>query len=47
LALTGPVPERVTLRFPGAKQAHADGKLCEIRNDVVSAPNFSRMVIDF
>jgi hypothetical protein len=47
LALSGPPPERITLRYPGAKRAHADGKPCEIQGDVVLAPNFSRLVVDF
>jgi hypothetical protein len=47
LALTGPAPERVSFRYPGAKQAHADGVACHIQGDVISAPNLSRLVIDF
>ncbi len=46
LALSGPAPDRVTVRYPGAKQARADGKPCDINSDVVSAPNFSRLEID-
>jgi hypothetical protein len=45
LALTGPAPERITLRYPGAKQAHADGRLCDIHGDVIS--HLDRLVIDF
>jgi hypothetical protein len=47
LTLTGPAPERITIRYPGAKQARADGKLCDIHGEVISAPNLSRLVIDF
>ena len=47
LALTGPAPERITFRYPGAKQARADGRPCEIHGDVISAPNLNRLVIDF
>jgi len=47
LALTGPAPERITLRYPGAKQARADGKPCEIHRDLIAAPNLNRLVIDF
>ena len=47
LALTGPPPARITLRYRGAKRAHADGKPCEIHDDVISAPSMKRMVIDF
>lgn len=47
LALNGPAPKRVTFRYPGAKQAKADGLLCDIHNDVITAPNFSRLAIEF
>jgi hypothetical protein len=47
LTLTGPMPERITLRYPGAKRAQADGTACEIDRDVISAPSFRRMVIHF
>ena len=47
LALTGPAPERITLRYPGAKRARADGKPCDIQGDVILAPNLSRLVVDF
>jgi hypothetical protein len=47
LALSGPPPERVTFRYPGAKQARADDKPCDILGDLIFAPNLSRLVIDF
>jgi hypothetical protein len=47
LALTGPVPERITVRYPGEKQAQADGKPCVIHGDLILAPNLDRLVIDF
>jgi len=47
LELTGPAPERITFRYPGAKKARADGRLCDICDDVVSAPIFERLVVDF
>ena len=47
LTVAGPAPERVTFRYPGAKRALADGRPCDISNDVVSAPNFTRLTIDF
>ena len=47
LALTGPAPERITLRYPGAKQARADGRPCDIHGDLILAPNLNRLVIDF
>lgn len=45
LSLTGPAPERIVLRYPGARQAHADGNPCEIDGDLIKAPNLSRLVI--
>jgi hypothetical protein len=47
LALTGPPPERITLRYPGAKQAHSDGGPCVIRDDVIWTTAPGRIVIDF
>jgi hypothetical protein len=35
------------LRYPGAKRARADGRRCDIRGEVISAPNMNRLVIDF
>jgi hypothetical protein len=47
LTLTGPEPEQITFGYPGAKRALADGKVCVIEGDVVSAPNWKRLVIEF
>jgi hypothetical protein len=47
LTLTGSQPERITLRFPGAKRAQADGKPCSVDGDIISSPNFRRLLIDF
>ncbi len=47
MTLTGPAPERITFRYPGVNQALADGKRCEIENDVISMSVLSRLVIDF
>lgn len=47
LALSGPAPNRITIRYPGAKQARADGRRCYIHGDVISAPNWSRLEIDY
>ena len=47
LALAGPAPQRILFRYPGAKQARADGKPCHVGDDLVVATNFSQMVIDF
>ena len=47
LGLTGPAPERVTVRYPGAQRALADGAPCAIDDDIVSAPVFARMTIEF
>jgi hypothetical protein len=46
LSLTGPAPERIVLRYPGARHAHADGKPCKIDGDFIKAPNLNRLVID-
>jgi F5/8 type C domain len=47
LSLTGPAPHRISVRYPGAKRAQADGKLCDISDEVVAAPNFKQLTIDF
>ena len=47
LSVTGPAPERILVRYPGAKLARADGSPCHIQADVISAPNWSRLEIDF
>jgi hypothetical protein len=47
LSLTGPTPERILVRYPGAKLARADANSCDIQADVISAPNWSRLEIDF
>lgn len=47
LALTGPAPDKITIRYPGAKRALADGHLCDIDGDVIRSPNLSRLVIEF
>ena len=47
LKLSGPPPERIHFRYPGAKRALADGELCDIRDGVILAANWRRLVIDF
>ncbi len=47
LALSGPAPERITLRYGGAKAAHADGKLCLLERDLIVTTSFGRLTIDF
>jgi hypothetical protein len=47
LALSGPQPERITLRYPNAKQALADDRPCEVSDGVIFATVFNRLVIDF
>jgi hypothetical protein len=47
LALSGPLPDQITFRYPGAKRARADGKPCDIQGELILAPNFNRLVIDF
>ncbi len=46
LALTGPLPVRITFRCPKAKRAEVDGKTCDIDGNVILAPNFHRLLID-
>ena len=45
LSLSGPLPERITVRYPGVKQAEADGVPCDVYEDVVSTRPFTRLVI--
>jgi hypothetical protein len=47
LALTGPPPDRVTIRYPGARRALADGRPCDIDGDVISSACFGRLAIDY
>jgi F5/8 type C domain len=47
LLLSGPLPERITIRYPGLKRARADGKRCDVVGDLVSAPMFSRLEMEF
>ncbi len=47
LSVAGPAPERILVRYPGAKHALADGRSCEIRGDVVTSTNWSRLEIEF
>jgi hypothetical protein len=46
LSLTGPAPERIAVRCPGAVRARADGASCAIEEDVITASNFRRLAID-
>jgi hypothetical protein len=46
LALTGPLPERIVLRYPGVRRARADGAACAIEGDMITAENFTRLVIE-
>lgn len=47
LGLTGPMPERVHIRCPGAKAASADGQPCRIDGAVIAALPFSHLEIRF
>jgi hypothetical protein len=47
LALSGPAPERITLRYAGAKRAKADGKPCQLERGLIVAASFRRLTIDF
>jgi hypothetical protein len=45
LSLSGPAPERVVVRYPGAKRAEADGRECVIEGDWVIAGGFGTLAI--
>jgi hypothetical protein len=47
LSLTGPEPERISFRYPGAKQARADEKPCDIRGEAIWARSLQTLVIEF
>jgi hypothetical protein len=47
LSLTGPAPERILVRYPGAKLARADGSRCDIQGDVITTGIWRRLEIDF
>ncbi len=47
LALSRPAPERITFRYPGAKRAEADGKPCQLAQDLIVTRSFSRLTIEF
>jgi hypothetical protein len=47
LSLTGPPPERILVRYPGAKSARADGRPSGIEADIIASSNWSRLEIDF
>ncbi|MBB4200093.1 hypothetical protein CCR94_04625 [Rhodoblastus sphagnicola] len=46
MKLSGPAPERVTFRYPGAKRAWADGHPCEILDDTMTTPAWRDLVIE-
>ena len=45
LSLSGPLPDRITVRYPQIKQAEADGVPCEVGGDIVSTRPFTQLVI--
>ena len=47
LSLTGPAPERIRARYPGAKRARVDGKPVAVSGDVVEVARMRRLEIDF
>jgi len=47
LSLTGPAPERILVRYPGAKSAWADGSRCDIDASVITTNSWSRLEIEF
>jgi hypothetical protein len=46
LVSSGPAPEIVTIRYPAAKQATADGRPCHIDRGLITAVNPGRIVIE-
>ncbi len=46
LSLSGPLPERITLRYPGVRRAMADGVPCAIEADLIFAPCFRQLSIE-
>ena len=47
LSLGGPLPERIVVRFPGARRAWADGRPCAMDGETILAPaDLRRLVID-
>ena len=47
LSLSGPAPERITVRCPGGLSARVDGEAVEIRGDVIETARMRRLEIDF
>ena len=45
LSLSGPLPDRITVRYPQVRHAEADGVRCEVNGDVVSTRPFTQLVI--
>jgi hypothetical protein len=46
LSLTGPLPEQITVRYPGARRAFADDVACTIEGDLILAPHFNQLSIE-
>lgn len=46
LQLEGPAPEKVTVRYPGAQLAYADGKPVEINDSLITTPLFKTLEIE-
>ena len=46
MSLSGPAPERISVRVPGAKRAVADGRLSAIDGDVIATSTFRHLVVD-
>ncbi|MFN5745869.1 MAG: discoidin domain-containing protein [Methylococcaceae bacterium] len=47
LKLSGPAPEQIVIRYPGARSAYADGIPCHIEGDLITAAHLTTLVIDF
>jgi len=46
LSLSGPAPERITVRYPGGKRARVDGERVEFKGDVIEVARMRRLEID-
>lgn len=46
MQLRGAGPDRVVVRYPGARRAWADGQACEIEHDAIATPGFRELVIE-
>jgi len=46
LSLSGPLPDRITLRYPGVRRAMADGVPCVVEGELIFASYFEQLSIE-